>query len=103
MPSGRPQLPDRTAETYAASTGRAGAIIRGLLRCHKARPRRISATRDRLAEFVRLERLGMPGYFYWISRDGSKILAGRGLVGAEPLQPGFLYAMERAGAMPQKT
>jgi hypothetical protein len=97
MPSGRPPFPDRTAETYVANTGRAGAIIRGRLRCRKARPRRIGDTGDVLAEFVRLERLGMPGHFYWIPRDGSEIRAGINIAEAEPLQAGFVDAIERVG------
>jgi hypothetical protein len=88
---------DRPAADHVAGVARASAIIRGLLRTCRARPRRLADTVDQSAEFIRLERV-TGGQFYWIARDGSEVLAGRGLVDAEALQAGFVEKMARAGA-----
>ena len=37
------------------------------------------------------------GGYYWISLDGSQVLRGMLLSGADELQPKFIDAMERAG------
>jgi hypothetical protein len=44
-----------------------------------------------------LRKLMAPGEFYFVARDGSSIFAGSTLADAEPLQPGFVAAMARAG------
>jgi hypothetical protein len=89
---------DRPAAAHLAGVARASAIVRGLLRTGRARPRRLADTGDQTAEFIRLERRAAGGQFYWIARDGSEILAGRGLVDAEPLQAGFVERMANSGA-----
>jgi hypothetical protein len=89
---------DRPAAAHLAGVARASAIVRGLLRTGRARPRRLADTVDLSAEFIRLERREAGGQFYWISRDGSRVLAGRGLVDAEPLQAGFVERIARSGA-----
>jgi hypothetical protein len=38
------------------------------------------------------------GGFYWISFDGRRVLRGFSYSAAEKLQPGFVAAMEHAGA-----
>jgi hypothetical protein len=96
MPPGHPPVPDRTFIAYIAGVGRAGAVVRGLLRAGRARPMRIAMLVD-TGEFVRLERRPAPGW-YWIARDGGHVRVGRNFATAEQLQPGFLEAMERAGA-----
>jgi hypothetical protein len=63
MPSGRSPLSDRTADA-----GRAGAIIRGLLRSGRARPRLLSETGDDATEFIRLDRHAAHGASYWGAR-----------------------------------
>jgi hypothetical protein len=103
MSPGRPPFPDRTADTYLANTGRAGAIIRGLLRSGKASPRRLAETSDQGAEFIRLERRAAHGASYWVARDGTEIRAGINFADAETLQPGFVEAMERTGVTRQKS
>jgi hypothetical protein len=101
MPLGRPPEIDRTAAEHLAGTARAGAIVRGLLRTGKARPRRLCDTGDQVAKFIRLERRAAHGACYWVAVDGSEIRAGSNFAEAEALQPGFLYAMERAGGASQ--
>jgi hypothetical protein len=103
MPLGRPIEIDRPAAEHLAGTTRAGAVVRGLLRTGKARPRRLADTGDDAAEFIRLERRAAHGASFWVARDGSEVRAGINFAEAEPMQPGFLYAMERAGAMLQKS
>jgi hypothetical protein len=99
MSSGRPPVPDHTFIAYSAGVDRAGAIVRGLLRSGRARPRRLSDTAAAGAgEFIRLERRAAHGATYWVRRDGSEIRAGLSFAEAEPMQAGFLEAMARAGA-----
>jgi hypothetical protein len=103
MPLGRPPLPDHTFTAYIARVDRAGAIVRGLLRSGRARPRRLSDTTAGAGEFIRLERHAAHGASYWVARDSLEVRVGTNFADAQALQPGFLEAMERAGAMPQKT
>src|SRR5258708_40456 len=98
MPPGRPPEIDRPAAAHMAGTARAGALVRGLLRSGKARPRRLCDTGDDTTEFIRLDRHAAHGASYWVSRDGTEVRAGINFATAEALQPGFLEAMERAGA-----
>jgi hypothetical protein len=100
VPLGRPPEIDRPAAEHLAGTTRAGALVRGLLRTGRARPRRLAETSDQVAEFVRLERRAAHGASYWIARDGSEFRAGSNFAVAEPMQPGFLHAMERADTPP---
>ena len=99
MPPGRPPEIDRTAANHLAGNARASAVIRGLLRSGKARPRRLAETSDRGAEFVRLDRRAAHGANYWVARDGSEVRTGINFADAEALQPGFLEAMERVGTV----
>jgi hypothetical protein len=98
MPPGRPPVLDRPAAAHMAGTARASALIRGLLRTGRARPRLLSETGDPVAEFARLERRDRTGY-YWIRRTGDAIRTGSDFVTSIELQQGFADAMERAGAI----
>jgi hypothetical protein len=98
MPIGRPPEIDRTAATHMAGTARASAVIRGLLRSGRARPRRLCDTGDDATEFIRIERRAAHGASFWVRRDGSEIRAGINFADAEALQIGFVDAMERVGA-----
>jgi hypothetical protein len=98
MRASRPPFPDRTAETYVANTGRAGAVVRGLLRTGRARPRRLADTGDDATEFIRLARRAAHGACFWVARNGSEIRAGINFADAEPLQIGFVEKMAEAGA-----
>jgi hypothetical protein len=88
---------DRHAVAANAADNRARAIARGLLVTGRAR-RPTAAREDGLAEFMRLERRTAPGASYWVRRDGGEIRSGVSFATAERLQPGFIAAMERAGA-----
>jgi hypothetical protein len=98
MPLGRPIEIDRHADDHLAGGARAGAVVRGLLRTGKARPRRLADTVDDATEFIRLERRAAHGGCFWVRRDGSEVRAGINFAEAESLQAGFVRAMERAGA-----
>ncbi len=89
---------DLPAAAHMADTARAGAVVRGLLRTGRARPRRLADTGDDATEFIRIERRAAHGACFWVARDGSDIRAGVNFADAEALQPGFLEAMERVGA-----
>jgi hypothetical protein len=97
MQPGRPPIPDRHADAHADRTARAGAVVRGLLRTRRARPRLLSETGDQVAEFARLERRDRTGY-YWISRAGDAIRVGSDFVASIELQQGFADAMARVGS-----
>jgi hypothetical protein len=98
MPPGRRPVLDHAFIAYITGVDRAGAIVRGLLRSGRARPRRLSDTAAGAGEFIRLERRAAHGATYWVRRDGSEIRAGLSFAEAEPMQAGFLMAMERVGA-----
>ena len=69
---------------------RATSIARGLIRTERARGS-VKSHRGML----RLECID--GGFYWISRDGGRVIRGRASFDAEEMQPKFTEAMERAG------
>jgi hypothetical protein len=83
---------DRHAEAGDRAATRARYITRGLLRSGRARNSQPLPE----GEFFRLERRSAPG-FYWIAKTGIEIRAGASFAQAEPLQPGFVAAMARAG------
>jgi hypothetical protein len=103
MPPGRLPAPDHPAAAHMAGTARASAVVRGLLRTGRARPRLLSETGDDATEFIALEHRPTPGARYWVRRTGAEIRVGCNFATAEALQPGFLEAMERAGATLQKS
>ena len=76
--------------TEVEVSDRARAIVDGLMRTGRGSERRVSGAYIRLR--ARL------GEFYWIHVDGNKLLRGRDVVGAKPLQQGFTESMVRAGA-----
>jgi hypothetical protein len=97
MPPSRPPVPDRTFIAYIAGVGRAGAVVRGLLRTGKARPRRLADSGDDAAEFIRLDRHAAQGASYWVQRTGTEIRAGLSFATAQPLSAGFVELMARVG------
>jgi hypothetical protein len=82
-----------SATATPALTDRAKSIARGLVVSGRA-TRRFGASDG--GEFVRLTRRA--GGNYWLAVDGAGLLSGDTIVDAQPLQPGFVAAMERAGA-----
>ena len=70
--------------------GRAKAIAEGLVRTGRASDQRLTSGHFRL-------RANNGGGFYWIAVDGSRLLRGDELDGAEELQPKFVLAMVQAG------
>jgi hypothetical protein len=83
-----------------AGTARAGAVVRGLHRSGRARPRRLADTGEDATEFIVIEHRSTPGARYWVRRAGAEIRTGFNFATAEALQRGFLEAMARAGAAP---
>ena len=71
-------------------SARAKAIAVGLIRTDRA-------DHHGVIERAMLRLAGRKGGFYWISLDGSRLLRGAELFGADELQPKFADAMERAG------
>jgi hypothetical protein len=98
MPPGRQPFVDRPATEHLAGTARATAVVRGLLRTGRARPRRLADTGDDASEFIVLQHRSTPGARYWVKRTGAEIRAGINFAEAEALQAGFVEAMERVGA-----
>jgi len=97
--SRRPNASAETSKEFDAMTSisptislRATSIARGLMRTERAAG--IIKLHQRM---LRLECHG--GGFYWISPDGGRLLRGAALWEAEELQPKFIDAMERAGAI----
>ena len=70
-------------------SARAQAIAAGLVRAGRATNYRV------FGNFVRADGVGAT---YWISHDGTRVLRGDTIGGADELQPGFLEAMARAGS-----
>jgi hypothetical protein len=88
---------DRHARDANRGFARAAALSRGLIMTGRARRAAAAAADDGLSEFTRLERRTAAGS-YWVHRDGSEVRAGISFAAADPLQPGFVDAMARAGA-----
>jgi hypothetical protein len=76
---------------------RALAIVAGLVKSAKVAPMMPGAANFRHG-FMRLDRVGAEGIFYWVAADGSVLKRGRDLGEADDLAPGFVQAMERLGA-----
>ena len=74
-----------------ALSARAKAIAEGLIRTDRA-------DHHGAIEHAMLRPASRKGGFYWISLDGSRLLRGAELFGAEELQAKFRDAMERAGS-----
>jgi hypothetical protein len=72
-----------------AATPRAQAIVAGLVRAGHATNCRV------FGNFVRADGVGAT---YWVSNDGTHVLRGDTISGADELQRGFLEAMVRAGS-----
>jgi hypothetical protein len=73
---------------------RAVNIARGLRLTGRAISRRGQLEID--GNFVRVDRV--EGGFYWIARDGTRLMRGEEVDDLDELQPGFVQKMERAGA-----
>jgi hypothetical protein len=74
---------------------RAATIVEGLIRTGRAaRPWPFHG-------FMRLA--ASTGGFYFVAFRGDQVLRGTSLQDAEELQPGFIVAMERAGALARST
>jgi hypothetical protein len=78
--------------TIHEPTIRALAIAEGLVRTGRA------TASEQEESYIRLP--GAKGGYYWVTYSGDRLLRGSELLYAEDLQPGFLAAMERAGAAP---
>jgi hypothetical protein len=76
--------------TDPAISQRARAIAEGLIRTDRAHHRGV-------IEHGMLRLTNRKGGFYWISLDGSRLLRGDELFGAEELQGKFRDSMERVG------
>ena len=76
-------------------THTANAVALGLIRTGRARDRR-----ENVGDTLRLERRA--GGYYWLDMSGAELRQGEALLGAEPLQPGFVAAMRTAGRGPMK-
>ena len=85
-----PTQQTETIPTEQPVSARANSIALGLLRTERA----IGAIR---VEYGMLRVRARKGVYYWIDRDGHRVIRGKTLLGADLLQPKFLDAMERAG------
>ena len=74
----------------ALPSPRAQAIAAGLVRAGRATNYRV------FGNFVRADGVGAT---YWVSNDGTRVLRGDMIGGADEMQPGFLEAMARAGSV----
>jgi hypothetical protein len=79
----------------AVLSDRARSVVKGLIATGRAERVKEVAAED----MILLRRLAATDQFYWVAQDGD-IRSGANLVEAEPLQPGFVAAMARAGARP---
>jgi hypothetical protein len=75
---------------------RALAIVAGLVQSKKVAPM-VPGSANMARGFMRLDRVGAEGIFYWIALDGSTLKRGRDLAEADDLAPGFVQSMERLG------
>jgi hypothetical protein len=75
---------------------RATAILAGLIKSGKVHITPPGTANVRHG-FMRLDRVGAEGIFYWIALDGSTLKRGRDLAEADDLAPGFVQSMERLG------
>jgi hypothetical protein len=76
-------------------SARALTIAKGLVRTKRVSDSEEVETTNR---FIRLP--AIPGAFYWVSFDGTRVLRGERPDHADELQQGFIEAMARAGRQP---
>jgi hypothetical protein len=83
--------------TSPAIADRAAAIVRGLRATGRAVVRRGQLEIDgQYGQYVRIDRL--EGGYFWIDRNGERLLRGTDFADLDELQPSFVDAMATAGA-----